>query len=43
MRHTGETIGQPERQGLVQKPIVDQNERIEKMKDSGDLGGESIE
>ena len=43
MGQAGKPIEQPEKQGLVQKPLVNQKERIEKMKEGGDLSGESIE
>lgn len=43
MRQAGGYIGQSEKEGLVQKPLLEQTERIEKMKEGGDLRGESIE
>ena len=43
MKQAGEEIGQQEQQGIVQKPLVDQKVKIEKMRAGGDLRSESIE
>lgn len=43
MKQTGEEIGQQEQLGLVQKPLMDQKAKVEKMKQGGDLYGESID
>ena len=43
MKQAGEEIGEREQQSVVQKQLVGEQEKIEKMKEGGDLQGESLQ
>ena len=43
MKQTGEAIGDKEQQDIVSKPLMSEGDKIERMKQGGDLDGESIE
>lgn len=43
MNQAGEEIGENEQSYVLQKPLLGQQEKIEKMRDGGDLRGESID
>lgn len=42
MKQEGEEIGETEQKYVVQKPLLGEQEKVEKMKKAGDLHGESI-